>query len=108
MSVTDPVMAPRCCAVVWWRSRQDTRALPPRAGRGEIGRSLVIALPALWVYLAGSVKRAHDRGKSGWWLLLSLVPLVGAIWWLVDLGILEGEEGENRFGPDPRGTRAAA
>ena len=35
------------CAVVWWRSRQDTRPLPPRAGRREIGRSFVIALPAL-------------------------------------------------------------
>jgi tripartite ATP-independent transporter DctM subunit len=35
------------CAVVWWRSRQDTRPLPPRAGPSEIGRSFVIALPAL-------------------------------------------------------------
>ena len=35
------------CAVVWWRSRQDTRPLPPRAGRREIGWSFVIALPAL-------------------------------------------------------------
>jgi tripartite ATP-independent transporter DctM subunit len=35
------------CAVVWWRSRQDSRPLPERAGGAEIGRSLVIALPAL-------------------------------------------------------------
>jgi tripartite ATP-independent transporter DctM subunit len=35
------------CAVVWWRSRSDKRPLPPRAGRREIGRNLVIALPAL-------------------------------------------------------------
>jgi tripartite ATP-independent transporter DctM subunit len=35
------------CAVVWWRSRRDSRPLPERAGGAEIGRSLVIALPAL-------------------------------------------------------------
>jgi tripartite ATP-independent transporter DctM subunit len=35
------------CAVVWWRSRRDTRPLPPRPGRHEIGWSFVIALPAL-------------------------------------------------------------
>lgn len=62
----------------------------------------VLAIPAMWVYLATGVQRAHDRGKSGWWLLLTIVPLVGAIWWLVDLGILEGNKGPNKFGPDPQ------
>jgi uncharacterized membrane protein YhaH (DUF805 family) len=68
---------------------------------------LVLTIPAIWTYLAGGVKRAHDRGKSGWWMLLTLIPLVGFIWWLVDLGILEGEKGDNRFGPDPRGAVGA-
>ena len=61
----------------------------------------IASLASLWVGLATGVKRAHDRGKSGWWLLLLLVPLAGFIWWLVDLGILEGDEGANRFGPVP-------
>ena len=56
----------------------------------------------LWSSLAVAVKRAHDRGKSGWWILIMLVPIVGFIWWLVDLGILEGQEGPNKYGPDPQ------
>jgi len=60
------------------------------------------SLLSLWVGLAVYVKRCHDRGKSGWWLLLMLVPFVGIIWWLVDLGILEGQQGPNKYGPDPR------
>jgi uncharacterized membrane protein YhaH (DUF805 family) len=62
-------------------------------------------LLAIWTSLATAVKRLHDRGKSGWWLvlmyLLSLV-VVGAIWIIVELGILEGQEGPNKYGADPR------
>lgn len=61
----------------------------------------VMMLLGIWWSLAVAVKRCHDRGKSGWWCLLMLIPIVGGIWWLVDLGILEGEEGENRWGPNP-------
>lgn len=57
----------------------------------------LIVLAGLAVY----VKRCHDRDKSGWWCLLLAVPVVGFVWWIVDLGILEGTRGENRFGPDP-------
>lgn len=60
------------------------------------------SLLSLWIGLAVYVKRCHDRGKSGWWLLLMLIPFVGIIWWLVDLGILEGQHGANKYGPDPR------
>jgi uncharacterized membrane protein YhaH (DUF805 family) len=61
----------------------------------------VMAILGIWWSLAVAVKRCHDRGKSGWWCLLILIPLVGVIWWLVDLGILEGEEGPNKWGPNP-------
>jgi uncharacterized membrane protein YhaH (DUF805 family) len=60
----------------------------------------------LWWSLAVGVKRCHDRGKSGWWMLVTLIPIVGFIWWLVDLGILEGQEGENRWGPNPVASSA--
>jgi len=78
--------------------------------------------------LAVAVRRLHDRGKSGWWLIPMYVPLVllsglGAliqaaegpnpafsvftlpfsIWIFVDLGCLKGTAGSNRFGPDPLG-----
>ena len=67
---------------------------------------LLGAIPAGWIYLAGSIKRAHDRGKSGWWILITLIPIAGFIWWLIDLGIFEGQKGPNKYGPDPRGEIA--
>lgn len=61
------------------------------------------ALAAIYLGLAIYVKRWHDRDKSGWWTLIVLVPVVGAIWILIELGIFEGTRGPNRFGPDPLG-----
>ena len=54
-------------------------------------------IPAILVY----IKRFHDRDKSGWWMLIVLIPIVGAIWLLVELGFLPGTPGPNRFGPPP-------
>ena len=54
-----------------------------------------------WPAFCVLAKRCHDRGKSAWWLLLLLVPVVGFIWWLIDLAILPGQPGENQYGPDP-------
>ncbi len=59
--------------------------------------SLVVIVPAILVY----IKRWHDRDKSGWWMLIVLIPLVGVIWFLVELGFLPGTPGPNRFGPPP-------
>ena len=47
------------------------------------------------------IKRCHDRGKSGWWCLLLLIPFVGLIWAIIDLGVLEGTKGANEYGSDP-------
>lgn len=47
------------------------------------------------------IKRFHDRGKSGWWVLITFIPVIGLIWAIIDLGILEGDKGANRFGPPP-------
>ncbi|WP_026381785.1 DUF805 domain-containing protein [Afifella pfennigii] len=51
--------------------------------------------------LACHVKRFHDRGRSGWWSLIILIPFIGIIWAIVDLGILEGQPSENAWGPPP-------
>jgi uncharacterized membrane protein YhaH (DUF805 family) len=59
--------------------------------------SLVFLYPALAIY----AKRWHDRGKSGWWTLIGLVPVIGGIWLLVELGFLRGTEGPNQYGNDP-------
>ena len=63
--------------------------------------SLIIALVLLVPSLAGAVKRIHDRDHSGWFLLVWLVPLLGPIWMVIELGFLRGTDGPNRFGPDP-------
>lgn len=59
----------------------------------------VTAVPAM----ALGVRRLHDTGRSGWWLLVSLVPLVGGIWFIV-LMCLDGSAGGNRYGSRPDGT----
>ncbi len=50
--------------------------------------------------LAVSVRRLHDTDRSGWWLLLWLIPFVGWIVLLVFM-VMGGTRGPNRFGPDP-------
>lgn len=71
------------------------------AGIGLLGGlySLAVLLPSLGV----SVRRLHDTNRSGWWLLIGLIPLVGAIVLLVFF-VLEGTRGPNRHGVDPKAT----
>jgi uncharacterized membrane protein YhaH (DUF805 family) len=54
-----------------------------------------------WISLAVAVKRFHDRDKTGWWILLVFVPVIGGLWYLIECGFLRGTEGHNTFGPDP-------
>ena len=67
--------------------------------------AFIILIPfsicSIWANLAVNVKRWHDRDKSAWWLLIELIPLIGAIWVFIELGCLKGTYGKNRFGPDP-------
>jgi uncharacterized membrane protein YhaH (DUF805 family) len=70
-----------------------------QSGLGLFGT--LLALAAIWPGIAVSVKRCHDRDRSGWFLLWVFLPIIGAIWLLVELGFLRGTQGENRFGPDP-------
>ncbi|MEO1171619.1 MAG: DUF805 domain-containing protein, partial [Myxococcota bacterium] len=55
----------------------------------------------LWVGLAITVKRWHDRNKSGWWIFIAMIPLIGALWAFIEQGFLPGDEGPNRFGNPP-------
>ena len=61
----------------------------------------IVLLLFLYPSLAVYTKRWHDRGKSGWWTLIGLVPIIGGIWLLVELGFLRGTEGPNQYGNDP-------
>lgn len=60
---------------------------------------LLLYIPLIWVSLAIQIKRFHDRDKSGWWVLISFIPIIGPLWLLVELGFLSGDDGANRFGP---------
>jgi uncharacterized membrane protein YhaH (DUF805 family) len=84
----------------------DTMAFE-RKGPGRFW-ALLVVLPSLWAGLVVSVKRWHDRNKSGWWILVSLVPMVGWLWQLTECGFLRGTVGPNRFGQDPLRRRAIA
>jgi uncharacterized membrane protein YhaH (DUF805 family) len=61
----------------------------------------VIGLVMLWPSLALYTKRWHDRNKSGWWSLIGLIPVIGGLWLLIELGFLRGTAGPNSYGPDP-------
>lgn len=51
--------------------------------------------------LALTVRRLHDVGKSGWFIFISIIPIVGLIWLLV-LFCTEGDQGPNAYGDDPK------
>ena len=48
-----------------------------------------------------TVKRYHDRGKSGWWYLIQFIPIIGPIWAFVELGFCSGDDGDNDYGDGP-------
>ncbi|HWA64232.1 MAG TPA: DUF805 domain-containing protein [Caulobacteraceae bacterium] len=72
----------------------------------------------LWFAACVHWKRLHDRGRSGWWALLILAAFVAVwpitrpvaallaapvlVWTVVELGVMPGEQGANRFGRSPR------
>ncbi|MBD8898076.1 DUF805 domain-containing protein [Rhodanobacter sp. DHG33] len=61
----------------------------------------VYCLVTLLPCIAVGVRRLHDTGRSGWWMLIQLIPLIGGIW-LIVLFATAGDSGGNRYGPDPK------
>ncbi|MGB8251600.1 MAG: DUF805 domain-containing protein [Anaerolineaceae bacterium] len=59
--------------------------------------SLAIVLPTLTV----SVRRLHDTSHSGWWLFISLIPLIGSIVLLI-FYLTDSQPGDNQYGPNPK------
>lgn len=58
---------------------------------------LATLLPSLGV----TVRRLHDTGRSGWWILISLVPFIGGLILLI-FTLLDSKPGENQYGPNPK------
>ncbi|NEA66549.1 DUF805 domain-containing protein [Streptomyces sp. SID12488] len=69
-----------------------------------IGGQILSILLTVAFFLPGlgvTVRRLHDTGRSGWWVLFALVPLVGSITLIVFM-CLDGEQGENKYGYNPK------
>ena len=72
---------------------------------GLIGITAVAYIYSLAVLVPGiavGVRRMHDIGKSGWWVLISLIPLIGTIWFIV-LTCQDSMPGNNQWGVNPKG-----
>lgn len=69
------------------------------AGIGMFGviYTLAIIIPSFAV----TVRRLHDTGRSGWWLLFFLVPLIGPIM-LIVFAVQDSKAGSNKFGENPK------
>ena len=70
----------------------------------DVGYGLFYFLYAFAVLIPGlavSVRRLHDVGKSGWMILICLIPIVGGIWLLV-LMVTDSNPGNNQYGPNPK------
>lgn len=70
----------------------------------EIPYGFIYMIYALAVFIPGlavTVRRLHDVDKSGWFVLIAFIPLVGAIWLLI-LYCMEGTPGTNQYGVNPK------
>jgi len=65
---------------------------------------LILYICLVWPTAAVDVKRWHDLNKPWYWFCLKMVPLIGPIWALIDLGFRRGSVGPNQFGADPSGA----
>jgi uncharacterized membrane protein YhaH (DUF805 family) len=72
-----------------------------------IGTAIIYYLVALALFLPGlavAIRRLHDIGKSGWWFLIGIIPIIGTIiliiWYVTD------SEGPNQYGAGPDGAAA--
>ncbi len=65
--------------------------------------SLAVLIPSIAV----TVRRLHDTGRNGWWILIGLVPVIGTIVLLIFM-LLDSDPGENRYGPNPKATASVA
>lgn len=73
-------------------------------GSGLVGglASLALLLPSL----AAGVRRLHDTSRSGWWLLIGLIPFLG--WIVLIVFFIQDSHGDNEHGPSPKAAAATA
>jgi uncharacterized membrane protein YhaH (DUF805 family) len=66
--------------------------------------SAVVGLALLLPSLAVAVRRLHDSGRTGWWLLIGLIPVIGTI--VLIIFYVQDSQGDNKYGPSPKGVSA--
>lgn len=76
-----------------------TGSLSAETGMGLF--TSIFALGMLIPSLAVSVRRLHDTNRSGWWVLVTLIPLIGGIVLLI-FTVQDSTPGENKYGPNPK------
>lgn len=77
------------------------------AGDGGYGPlSMIYGLAVFLPGLALAIRRLHDTGRSGWWMLISFLPLIGLIV-LIVFFVQDSQPGSNQYGPNPKESPAA-
>ncbi len=66
--------------------------------------SWILWLVSFWISIALIIKRLHDRNKGPVWIVVFMIPVIGWVWAFVELGLLDGTPGPNRYGPSPKGV----
>jgi uncharacterized membrane protein YhaH (DUF805 family) len=86
----------------------ETDEYAPSAGGQamSVAVSVLLSLVAIWISFCITVKRYHDRNKSGFWYLIVLVPIIGPIWQIIECGFFSGDVGPNDYG-QPGGSAGA-
>jgi uncharacterized membrane protein YhaH (DUF805 family) len=59
--------------------------------------SLAVLIPGIAV----TIRRLHDTGRSGWWMFISLIPIIGGIVMLIFM-VQDSTPGDNEYGPNPK------
>ena len=75
---------------------------PEQAQQGGI-LQIILGLGLLIPTLALTIRRLHDIGKSGWWLLIALIPIIGALV-LIYFYVQDSQAGSNIYGENPKGV----
>jgi uncharacterized membrane protein YhaH (DUF805 family) len=79
-----------------------------RAGGLVVVLGAILILIGFVISLSAQFKRWHDRDKSGWWVLISLVPIIGGLWAFIETGFLSGTAGPNSYGIGSGGSPFAS
>ena len=73
--------------------------------RNNAAFSVLVGLGLLLPSLAVAVRRLHDSGRTGWWLLIGLIPVIGTI--ILIVFYVQDSQGDNKYGPSPKSVSAA-